>query len=78
MPVICTTIKTRIMSHTQESLKRRIIKKVHRVLEFNQETWLGHYVDMNTVLRIKVKNDFEKDLFKLMNMERLWKDYGKF
>ena len=66
------------MSHTQESLKRRIIKKVHRVLEFNQETWLGPYVDMNTVLRIKVKNDFEKDLFKLMNMERLWKDYGKF
>ena len=43
------------------------LKKVHRIIEFNQEAWFKPYIDMNTELRKIVKNDLEKDFFKLMN-----------
>ena len=43
------------------------MKKVHRIIEFNHGTWLKPYIDINIELRKIAKNDFEKDLFKLMN-----------
>ena len=43
------------------------LKKVHRVVECNQNAWLNSYIDMDTDLRKKAKNDFEKEFLKLMN-----------
>ena len=63
--------KTKYVAYTN-TLKQALnhglkLKKIHRVIEFNQEAWLKPYIDMNTELRKLAKNDFEKDLFKLMN-----------
>ena len=38
-----------------------VLKKVYKVMKFNQNAWLKPYIDMNTDLRAKVKNHFEKD-----------------
>ena len=39
------------------------LKKVRRIIEFNQKSWLKPYIEMNTKLRKLARNDFEKDLF---------------
>ena len=38
------------------------LKRVHRVIQFNQEAWVKSYIEMNTELRKRAKNDFEKIL----------------
>ena len=43
------------------------LRKVHRVIEFDQKVWLKEYIDVNIELRKKASNDFEKDFFMLMN-----------
>ena len=48
-----------------------ILQKVHRMIKFNQNSWLKPYINMNTDLRKKAKNDFERDFLKLMNNENL-------
>ena len=51
----------------KQALNLILLKRVHRVVQFNQKAWLKEYTDMNTELRKQAKNDFEKVFFKLMD-----------
>ena len=44
-----------------------ILKKVHRVIKFNENVWLKPFIDMNSELRKNTRNYFEKYFFKLIN-----------
>ena len=59
--IIQTRVLKQVLNHGL------VLRKVHRVIQFNQEDWLRPYIDMNTKLRKEAKNDFEKDFSKLMN-----------
>lgn len=55
-------------THLKECLKHGLIlKKVHCILRFRQESFLKKYIDLNTTLRQEAKTTFEKDFFKLLN-----------
>ena len=54
-----------------------IFKKVYRVIQFSQEAWVKPYIHMNTELRKQTKNDFQKDLYELLNDSVFGKNNGE-
>ena len=63
--------KTNYVLH-RENLKLYLelglkLKHIHRGIKFKEKPWMKSYIELNTDLRTKGKNDFEKDFFKLMN-----------
>ena len=43
-----------------------IVEKIHEIISFKQSKWLECFISFNTQKRNKAKNDFEKDIFKLL------------
>ena len=43
------------------------LKKIHRAIKFEQKEILKPYIEFNTEKRKNARNDFEKDIFKLLN-----------
>ena len=43
------------------------LTKIHKGIKFIESDWMRPYIEMNTNLRTKAKNNFEKDFYKLMN-----------
>ena len=62
MPVTNLNDKTESVIHIKKNLKQAV--NLLLILEkVNQNSWLKPYIDMNTDLRKKVKNEFGKDFF---------------
>ena len=52
------------ITNLKQALNHKLVlKKVHRIIKFNQKAWSNPYIDMNTDLRKKNKKYF----FKLIN-----------
>ena len=45
-----------------------ILRKVHRIVSFEQTDFMKSYIDKNTLLRSQSKTTSEKDFFKLINL----------
>ena len=53
--------KTEYVMHIRNLLNHGLVfRKVHKAIRFSENAWLKLYIDMNTDLRKKLKNDFEK------------------
>ena len=61
----------------KQALNHELIwKKLRRIIRFKQKEWLKSCIDINTDLREKAKNYFQKYFFQLMNkpvFEKPWK-----
>ena len=55
------------MHEEKQCYSQLVLKRVHRVIKFDQKAWLKPYIDVNTELRQKAKNNLEQDFLKLMN-----------
>ena len=59
--------KTEYVIHirnSKQALNHRLVsKQAQKVFEFSQNAWPKPYIDMNTDLRRKTKNEFEQDSF---------------
>ena len=54
---------------------------MHILIKFNQRAWLKQYIDINTYLRKKARNNFKRDLFKLMGtsvFDKTMENAGKY
>ena len=69
--ICCIEEKEKYVIHIKalkQALNHRLnLKTVHRVIQFIQKDLLKPYIDMKTELRKKTKNEFEKNVFKLIN-----------
>lgn len=70
---LCTTLRNKrnYVTHyrnLQLYLKHGLkLKQIHRILKFKQYPWIRAFIDMNVAKRQKATNDFDKDLYKLIN-----------
>ena len=59
--IVCNLYDKKYVVHIRapkEALNHGLIlKKVHRVIQFNREAWLNPYIEMNIKLRTEAKND---------------------
>ena len=54
------------------SLQMKLVK-IHIILSFKQSNWLKEYIDFNTEKRKQNNDEFNKNLYKLLNNS----NYGK-
>ena len=59
------------IKNLKQALNHGLVKKLHRIVNFNQKAWLKSYIFISTELRKKAKSNFEKDFF--LNSLKSWK-----
>ncbi|XP_016658907.1 uncharacterized protein LOC107883425 [Acyrthosiphon pisum] len=55
----------------QQAIKNGlIVEKVHRVIQFDQSDWLAKYIELNTEMRKRARNDFAKEIDNNLNPKK--------